>query len=474
MSITPARPRPVDDPIPAAVWKIAGVVVFGAVMGMLDTSLVNIGLKTIATDLGTDVDSIQWVASAYLIALAVSLPLCGWLTRRLGAGRLWLGALVAFTVTSCLCALAGNVEWLIAMRVLQGLSAGLLLPAGQAILGRAAGPQRMGRVMGVTGIAVVGAPTIGPTVGGLMLDQVSWQWLFLINLPLGLAAFVLGLRTLPLESGTHQGTIDVVGLLCATIGVSAVVYGLGELGTTGTVTAMSVWLPALVGPCALAVFVRRTRTDPRPLLDLHTFENRTFAAATMASFFTGAAMFGAMFLLPLYFQLVHDDGLVRTGLLLAAYGAGGIIALPYGGRLTDRLGGGVVATLGSVAGVLFVAPFAFLGADANAVLIEVLLFGFGVATALSGIPLISTAYAAVRSDQVADAAALINILQRIGGAVGVAGLAVTLSRAAASDWRLISGFQLAFGVIAATSLLAAAAAAVLRKHQQAPAPAMPR
>jgi len=450
------------EPIPPEVWRIAGVVVFGAVMGMLDTSLVNIGLKTIAADLGTGVDVIQWVASAYLIALAVSLPLCSWLSRRLGPGRLWNGALVAFTITSCLCALAPDVGWLIAFRVLQGLAAGVLLPAGQAILGQVAGPQRMGRVMGVVGIAVVGAPTIGPTVGGLMLDHLSWPWLFLINLPLGAIALVLGLRTLPMDRGTPQGALHLGGLVTATVGVSAVVYGLSELGSRGSATAVEVWLPVLVGLVALVGFVTSSRSHERPLLDLGVFGNRAFAAATAASFFAGSAMFGAMFLLPLYFQIVHGDGLLRTGLLLAAYGAGGAVALPIGGRLSDRYGGGAVAVAGNLASAVVILPMALLGADASPWLVEPLLLVYGIATACSGMPLISAAYASVRHDQIPDAAALINILQRVGGAVGVAGLAVVLARA--SD--PLGGFHAGFAVVAAVSVASALGAEVLRRHHR--------
>ena len=383
-------------------------------------------------------------------------------SRRLGPGRLWNGALVAFTVTSCLCALAPDVGWLIVFRVLQGLAAGVLLPAGQAILGQVAGPQRMGRVMGVVGIAVVGAPTIGPTVGGLMLDHLSWPWLFLINLPLGVVALVLGLRTLPMDRGTPQGALHVGGLVTATVGVSAVVYGLSELGSRGSAGAVEVWLPVLVGLIALAGFVAFSSSNEHPLLDLAVFSNRVFAAATVASFFAGAAMFGAMFILPLYFQITHGDGLLRTGLLLAAYGAGGAVALPVGGRLTDQYGGGAVAVLGNLASALTILPMALLAGDPSPWLIEPLLFAYGIATACSGMPLVSAAYAAVRHDQIPDAAALINILQRVGGAVGVAGLAVVLARAAEPA----SGFRIGFAVVCAASVASAAAAEFLRRHQR--------
>jgi EmrB/QacA subfamily drug resistance transporter len=462
--MTQTRSATVDSPsdsIPPHVWRIAGVVVFGAVMTMLDTSLVNIGLHTIGADLHAGLATVQWVASAYLLALAVSLPLCGRLVRRFGPTRVWFAAIVAFTVVSGLCALPRDIGWLIALRVLQGLAAGVVVPAGQTILGQAAGPRYLGRVMAVVGIAVVGGPALGPTVGGLMLQYLSWQWLFLINLPIGVLACALALRVLSFEPGTRGGGTDLVGLVLAGGGASAVVYGLGELGTAGSDPLLTVWLPIVAGAIALVGFVLRSLRRPVPLLDVRMFRDPVFAAATVASFFAGAAMFGLMVLLPLYFQVLHHDGLIRTGLLLIAYGGGGVVALPLGGRLTDRVGGGVVAVCGTVVVAATVAPLAFLPVSANPVLVQVLLFAAGVGTAFSSMPLVSTAYAAVRHDQMPDAAAFVNILQRIGGAIGVAAVAVILSRTADSGHPAVSGYHLAFAGICLLSLTAALASGVL-------------
>ncbi|MVU76819.1 DHA2 family efflux MFS transporter permease subunit [Nocardia sp. ET3-3] len=462
-----AAPAPTaSDKIPAHVWRTAGVVVFGAVMGMLDTSLVNIGLRTIGNDLGASLATIQWVASAYLLALGVSLTVCGWLARRVGVTRLWLGALVAFTLTSVACAFAPTAGWLIGMRVLQGLAAGLMIPAGQTILGQAAGPQRMGRVMGVVGIAVVGAPAIGPTIGGLMLAHWSWEWLFLINIPFGLIGLALGLRYLPESSGMPMQRLDVLGVVLAGGGVSAVVYGLSEIGTTGSVTSLSVWLPVVLGLAGLAGFLTRALRSERPLLDVRLFAIPGFRAATTAGFFAGGAMFGVMVLLPLYFQVLHGTGLIRTGVDLLSYGVGGIVMLPLGGRLTDRFGGGRVAVVGNLAIAAAVLPLAFLPADANGILIQFLLFVAGMATGVGAMPLVSSAYAAVRREQLPDATAFVNIMQRVGGAVGVALAAVILSRAAAFGWSPAAAYHLAFAALAGLSLTASAASLVLRNQQR--------
>ena len=184
-----------QERLPWSAWRLAAVIAFGAFMSGLDASIVNVGLETIARDLNASIGTTQWAANGYLIALAVSLPVCGWLGRRVGVGRLWLVALAGFTVTSGLCALAGSIHQLIGLRVLQGLTAGLLIPAGQTVIGQAVGSRRLGVVMATLGVAVALAPALGPTLGGVVIHLASWPWLFLVNLPLGALALHLGLRS---------------------------------------------------------------------------------------------------------------------------------------------------------------------------------------------------------------------------------------------------------------------------------------
>lgn len=467
-----AATAPALEPIPARVWRVAGVVVFGAVMSMLDTSLVNIGLNSIATDLGAALDSAQWIASGYLLALAVTLPLCGWLGRQFGMDRVWLTALAGFTVTSGLCALAPNIGWLIGFRIAQGLAAGLLVPAGQTVLGQVAGPQRLGRVMSVVGIAVVAAPAIGPTIGGVMLANLDWEWLFLINIPFGLVAFVLGRRVLPRAAATgNGGRFDATGFALIAVGLSALVYGLGEFGSRGSVSAPTVWVSVVVGVLALGLFVvRSVRGGGGSLLDVGLFRHPVFATANVANFFAGASLFGAMLLLPLYFQVLHGDGLIATGLLLMSFGIGGIIALPVGGRLTDRYGGGVVAVVGSAVTAAVTVPFAFADASMNPGVVQALLLIRGVATGLTGVPIISAAYASVRPEKMPDAASFVNILQRVGGSIGAALLAVVLYRAAAAGLPVDAGFRQAFWWLTAASVISLIASLLLWRKEIQPNP----
>src|SRR4051795_6595699 len=328
------------------VWKIVGVVIVGMVMSILDTTIVNVALDTLSHELHSTIAQIQWVATGYLLALAAVIPLTGWAARRFGAKRVYLSSIVLFTIGSALCGLAESSTSLIIFRVLQGVVGGMIMPVAQMIMAEVAGPKRMGRVMGVTVMPAMLAPILGPVVGGLILQNLHWSWIFFVNVPIGAVALVLGHRLLPDSQLDEAGKLDVRGLALLVTSMPLIVYGLAEIGSRGTFTAPSVILPILAGLGLAALFARHALRTERPLLDVRLYANRIFSAASLTTFSLGAALFGAMILVPLYYQQVRGESVIVTGLLVGPQGLGMLLVAPWIARMTDRFGGGRVAVVG--------------------------------------------------------------------------------------------------------------------------------
>ncbi|MGA8117666.1 MAG: DHA2 family efflux MFS transporter permease subunit [Actinocatenispora sp.] len=459
------------DRIGWPTWRLAWVIVFGAFASGLDASLANIGLDTIRAELHTSLAEVQWVSTGYLVALAMSLPVCGWLGRRIGVGRLWLHSLAVFTVASAACAAAPGIGSLVALRAVQGLAAGLLIPAGQTILGQAVGPGRLGQVMATLGIVVTLGPALGPVVGGLVLHALSWPWLFLINVPVGAVGLLLARRVVPRGTPGTAAPLDWFGLACVVTGLPLVVYAFTTWGSTGPRAggAPAVLVPLAVGLLSLAAFVRRTLRRRHPLMDLRLYRNPGYAAATGAATFSGAVMLGGGLLLPLYLQIVYGFGALRTGLLLLSLSGGTALALPLAGRLTDRHGGGIVAMWGSAGTVLAAAVLAILGADTHPAFILAVLAVLGSGIALAAVPPGIAAYRAVRADQLPDATTQVNIGQRLGGALGGALFAVVLARGLPDS--TLTAFHVAFWWLVGAAVIGFGWSTWLWRALRAPGPA---
>jgi EmrB/QacA subfamily drug resistance transporter len=414
--------------VPAHVWPIAIVVILGMIMSVLDTTIVNVALEDLSIELNASLDQIQWIVTGYMLALAAVIPVTGWAATRFSARRLYILSLVLFTLGSLLCGLAWSSETLIAARVLQGLGGGMLAPIGQMILVKAAGPQNLPRIMSAIGVPIILAPVFGPTLGGLLIEHAGWEWIFFINLPVGIAAVVAAVKLLPADRGdAAAGRLDALGLVLVATGLVGVTYGLAESGVAGSLLDERVLLPALAGLVLIALFVFRALRIPRPLLDVRLFANKAFTAASLTTFCLGAALFGAMILMPLYFQTVRGQDAVQTGLLLIPQGVGAAIAMALSGRATERLGGGMTALIGGVVTIVTTVPFVLIGAETSFVLLgaAMVLRGFGIG--MSMMPSMTAAFSVLRPDQINHATPQLNVLQRVGGSVGTAILSVALS-----------------------------------------------
>jgi EmrB/QacA subfamily drug resistance transporter len=416
------------DRIEPWVWRISGIVILGSIMSILDTTIVNVALSTLGRELHSSIAQIQWVVTGYLLALAAVIPLAGWLARRFGAKQVYLTSLVLFTAGSVLCGLASSATELIVFRVLQGIGGGLSLPIGQLIMAGAAGPKRMGRVMSVIAVPAMLAPIFGPAVGGLILDNASWRWIFFVNVPIGIVALATGLRGLPNPERQPPGRLDVVGLVLLTAGMPLITYGLAEIGSTGGFSSPKVVLPIVFGTALVVLFVLHALRVQRPLLDVRLYARRTFAAASITTFCLAGALFGAMILMPLYYQQVRGQSVLDTGLLVGPQGLGAALVMPLSGRLTDRIGGGPLALFGVIITCVATIPFGLIGAHTSILGLSVALFLRGIGIGFAFVPAMAVAFAALRPDELSDATPQMNVLQRVGGSIGTAALAVVLQR----------------------------------------------
>ena len=408
------------------VWRISLVVVVGAIMSILDTTIVNVALDSLSRDLHSPLSDIQWVATGYMLALAAVIPVSGWAAEKVGPRRLWIGSVILFTLGSALCGAAWSTGSLIVFRILQGLGGGMIMPIGQMVLARAAGPQQMGRVMGVIGVPMILAPVFGPTIGGLLVEHLGWRWIFYVNLPIGIIGVALALRFLPALRRHEVPSFDRLGFGLLATGVPLLVYGLAEVGQKGGIDHAAAYGPVLAGLALIAMFVVHALRAAAPLLDVRLYLNRAFSAASLTTFTVGAGLFGAMIIMPLYFQLVRGEDAVHTGLLLMPQGIGAAVAMPLAGRIADRIGGGRVALAGLFVTLLATVPFALIGAQTSFWLIAAAMVARGFGIGMTMMPAMSAAYAALSPSDIAHATPQLNVVQRVGGAVGTALLTVVL------------------------------------------------
>ena len=440
------------------ILVLGGVVVVGTIMAILDVTIVNVAIPTFGRDFGTSISTIQWVMTGYLLAFASVIPLSSWASGRFGAKRVWIASLLAFMAGSVLAGSSWSIEALIGFRVLQGLGGGLLMPVGQTILAQAAGPQRMGRVMSVVGVPMLLGPVFGPVIGGAIVDQASWRWIFFVNLPVGLAAVLLAWRLLPGAGARHESPLDQRGLVLLSPGIAIFVYGMSEVGAAGGFGGRGL-AAILVGLALVALFVLHAlRRGHRALIDLSLLSERGYAAAAGTNLLVGIALFGALILLPLYFQLVRNQTPLEIGLLLMPQGLGAALAMPIAGRLTDQLGARVVIPAGVVLALAGTASYTQVGAGTSYVLLAGALFVIGLGLGATIVPSMAVAYQSVPQEAVGQATTTINVIQRIAASVGTALLAVVLQRriaaagshtAAALASAFGATFWVAFGLVAA-------------------------
>jgi EmrB/QacA subfamily drug resistance transporter len=423
VSSQPAAPAKLDG----AVLKIAGVVVLGAIMSILDVTVVSVAIPTFQEEFGATYAEVAWTMTGYTLALATVIPLSGWAADRFGTKRLYMTALLLFTLGSVLCATADSIGQLVAYRVLQGLGGGMLMPLGMTIMTRAAGPERIGRLMAVLGIPMLLGPISGPILGGWLIDAYSWEWIFLINLPIGAGALIYAQLVLPKDSPEPSESFDFVGMLMLSPGLALFLYGVSTLPEEQTITANKVWIPMLTGALLVIGFVFYSFKPRHPLLDLRLLRNRNLTVASITLAVFTVAFMGAGLLFPSYFLQIHGESTLHAGLLMAPQGIGAMVTMPIAGMLADKVpvGRTVPFALLLIAAGFF--AFTQVGTDTSYVLLCGSLFVMGLGMGGTMMPIMTSALRTLTNHDVARGSTLLNILQQIAGSVGGAVMSVILT-----------------------------------------------
>ncbi|MGH3510383.1 MAG: DHA2 family efflux MFS transporter permease subunit [Nocardioidaceae bacterium] len=420
------------DKIDGAVLKVAGVVVLGAVMSILDITVVNVALPVFQTVFGTKAhplaySTVAWTVTGYTLALATVIPLSGWAADRFGTKRLYMVAIALFTLGSALCATAVSMNELIFFRVLQGLGGGMLMPLGMTIMTRAAGPARMGRLMAILGVPMLLGPILGPILGGWLIEKASWHWIFLINVPIGVIALVYAWFALEKDDPQPSESFDFLGMALMSPGLALFLFGVSSIPGTGTVTAPRVWVSMLVGIVLMALFVRHSFRPNHPLLDLRLFKNRNLTVSIITMFLFAAAFFGGLLLVPTYFQEIRNQSTLHAGLLVAPQGIGAMLTMPIAGALSDKMPVGRIVVPGLVLILIGMFGLTQIDAQTHFGLLIAMLVVMGLGMGSTMMPLFTAALKTLTNHEVARGSTLLNISQQIASSVGVAVMSVIVT-----------------------------------------------
>jgi EmrB/QacA subfamily drug resistance transporter len=442
-----APPERIDP----ALRKLITILIVGLIAVLLDTTIVNVAIDTLVRELHTTVSAIQWVNTGYLLALGVAIPISGWSVARFGAKQMWLFALSLFLLGSILAGASWNVGSLVAFRIIQGIGGGLMFPIQQTLLVRAADRRLLGRIMASVSLPAVLVPVLGPAIGGLIVSNVSWRWVFYVNVPLCAAGLIMAWRGLPTsEREKAYPKLDTTGLALLCPGLAAVLYALTEMGSGHAIGSVLVAAPGIAGVLLLGLFVGYAlRTSGHPLIDLRLFRLRAFTSASSLLFLSGLSLYGAMLLLPLYYQQVRGESALMAGLMIAPQGLGSLLTRAPVGKLTDRLGARPVVLGGVVLAAAGTLAFTQAGAAGGALLLGLSLVVRGAGLSAANVAVMAAAYQGVEREEIPHASSVTRILMQVGGSFGTAVTAVVLQQQltghpSGNKAHLASAFDVAF------------------------------
>ncbi|AUX34707.1 MULTISPECIES: DHA2 family efflux MFS transporter permease subunit [Sorangium] len=424
-----AAPAHAVAPVNANRWLVAAAVALGALLEIVDTSIVNVALTEMQSSLGATLTQVSWVVSSYAIANVIILPLTAWLGHRFGKKRYFVFSLIAFTAASVLCGVASSLPMLIVARVLQGLGGGGLLAKAQSILFETFPKEEQAMAQGFFSSIVIAGPTIGPTLGGYIVTNINWRWIFFINVPLGIAAVLMCLAFLPPDAAgeRERGGVDWIAIALLAAGVGSLQTVLEEGHAEEWFDSPFIVAFSAVAVVSLALFVHRELSSERPIVDLRVLRHRSLWAGSLLSAVIGMGLYGALFAVPIFAQTILGYTSQQTGMLLLPGALASALSMPLVARLVNRFDPRALLVAGGL--ILLVALFQLHQltpvTGAGDLFWPLIIRSFG--TTLMFLPLSMATLGPLPKRDIAAATGIYSLTRQLGGSVGVAVLTTVLA-----------------------------------------------
>jgi len=411
-------------------WFVLGNVMLGTFMAVLDGTIVNVGLPKIMSSFGVGLDTIEWVVTVYMLAMAAMLPTSGWLADKFGYKRMYFIGLMLFTLGSLLCGLSGNEMSLIVARAIQGLGGGIIQPLGMAVVVREFPPRQRGMALGFWSIASAASVSFGPMIGGYLVDNFGWELIFYVNIPVGIFAMLFTIMIQREVKNPNARRFDFIGFISVIIFLPVLLYALTEgnaASNSAGWNAPYILLCFAISFIALAVFITRELTTPHPLINLRLLGNRNFGLGSIFMIIFGMGMFGSTFLLPLYLQNAMGYTALQSGMVFLPVGIMQGSIAPFIGMTIDRTNPKIPIFIGiSLLALSFYVntDFSFMS-EHHYVMTSLYLRGFGMGMIFT--PLNTLSLVSIPREQMAQASSITNTNRQIGGSLGVAIMSTLLT-----------------------------------------------
>ncbi|MFF2816955.1 DHA2 family efflux MFS transporter permease subunit [Kitasatospora cineracea] len=437
---------PAEAPSKAALLTMV-IAMAGGFIALLDTTIVNVSMQETTARFG-GINQVQWVVTAYLLALAAVMPATGWLATRFGTKRVFAAAVTLFALGSLGCAAAQSLDQLIAARGISGAAAGVLTPVSTILLTRGVPREHLGRVQALNGSVMLIGPLLGPTIGGLLVGWGGWSAVYVVNIPFCAVLLAAALRWVRKDAPPAGGArpLDVLGLVSSATATVSTVLAIHEYAEHGARAAAALLVPVGLAVLGTVVFVVRELRAKAPLLDLRLFKIPVYATAVVNIFCLGFVLYSPMMLIPLYFESARGESAVNTGLLMSVGGLGVVTAAWLSRVLLRKIGGGATVLIGIGLTMLATVPMTGLTGTTAYPLICASLVVRGLGTGLTIVPTMTRAFQSIRQESIPDASSQLNLTQRIGGALAIAVVTVVLTDSAKAHRGMVpAAFAHSFG-----------------------------